>query len=595
MDTSAPADPPLQSLMPKGRGLDLFVTATDFHGYDRELLIADPRVVDDRAHRHVLRFRFRGPEDADDFGREDNGWLAFAARATSSFPGAFGAVRPSEFPADLPDRSRFFRTYELSHAGDASEHSFVDGGVLDNKPFDHAIRAIRERPADSEVDRRLVYLEPSPAARGEQAPGPAPSPLLTALGSVAGIPRQQPIGDQILDVGRANERVRRVRDIVELSFDAVREIVETAIRPATLEDIAAAPGDLGRWKATLHDAAREAVGAAYPTYVRSKISAVVERYAATICRLSDYPEDCNQAAFVRAVLRARARTRLLGGDDGPVRLAPQHEAFLRRFDLDYGVRRLRFVIDALGWWYAPKRGQEAPPRAELDAVKGVLWDARTRLTEAMAGRGLDTDLTPLVLACFKQTDIDAWTDTPESYAKGHEKPLAALEEAFGGALDAALAGFGDHVLEDVVGRIGDWPAPVRRDLLARHLGFPIWDAVLFPVQSMADVGERDAIEIVRFSPDDAKVLDAEEPKLCGSTLGHFGAFFDRDGRERDYLWGRLDAAVRLIDMLLGDAGVAREDREPWYRDAFAAIVAEERDALPHAAALLEQAEDYEPA
>jgi hypothetical protein len=33
-------------------------------------------------------------------------------------------------------------------------------------------------------------------------------------------------------------------------------------------------------------------------------------------------------------------------------------------------------------------------------------------------------------------------------------------------------------------------------------------------------------------------------------LGHFGAFFDRGGRERDYLWGRLDAAERLIKLLL---------------------------------------------
>ena len=131
-------------------------------------------------------------------------------------------------------------------------------------------------------------------------------------------------------------------------------------------------------------------------------------------------------------------------------------------------------------------------------------------------------------------------------------------------------------------------APVRRDLLIRYLGFPIWDAVLFPLQSVADLGERDTIEIVRFSPRDAQVLNASTPKLFGTTLGHFGAFFDRGGRERDYLWGRLDAAVRLTDMLLGKG----EDPVGWYREAFAAIVAEEQDALPEATAVLAEARSY---
>ena len=35
----------------------------------------------------------------------------------------------------------------------------------------------------------------------------------------------------------------------------------------------------------------------------------------------------------------------------------------------------------------------------------------------------------------------------------------------------------------------------------------------------------------------------------GRNLGHFAAFFSRRARENDYLWGRLHAADRLVDIV----------------------------------------------
>jgi hypothetical protein len=69
------------------------------------------------------------------------------------------------------------------------------------------------------------------------------------------------------------------------------------------------------------------------------------------------------------------------------------------------------------------------------------------------------------------------------------------------------------------------------------------------------------VEVVRFSPEDVRLLRAPEQKcdrptteekLKGVAAGHFGAFFSRDRRENDYLWGRLDGAERLIGLLLDD-------------------------------------------
>ena len=117
------------------------------------------------------------------------------------------------------------------------------------------------------------------------------------------------------------------------------------------------------------------------------MSGVVDRYARTICRLSDYPEDCNQAAFVRAVLRSWAEGRLFPkrGERGRSSVDDQVE-FLRKFDLDYGARRLRFVIDGLSWWYQDAGEPGFPARGELNEGKKALYDAREVLRDAMDGQ-----------------------------------------------------------------------------------------------------------------------------------------------------------------------------------------------------------------
>jgi Protein of unknown function (DUF3376) len=352
--------------------------------------------------------------------------------------------------------------------------------------------------------------------------------------------------------------------------------------------------EIKRWSEEIATAARKSAGLAYATYIRSKVSGVVDRYARAICRRSDYPDDCNQAAFVRAVLREWARTRLFTERDGRPVTADDHVEFLRTFDLDYGARRLRFVIDALSWWYRDVGKPGYPTRAQLDEGKGALWELRGVLVDAMWGRGL-TDLTDEMLACFQQQPIDEWVDDnkgPEEYAAANADALERLEQEFGGALNRALDGFGRRLFERVHVITRGWSPERRQDLLVRYLGFPFWDILLYPIQSVADAGERDAIDVVRMSPLDTKLLPPLDPakhKLDGVRIMHFGAFFNRAGRENDYLWGRLDGAERLIGLLFpGDENA--EHRKRWCREAFHAIVREERDALPNATALLDHAQ-----
>jgi hypothetical protein len=113
----------------------------------------------------------------------------------------------------------------------------------------------------------------------------------------------------------------------------------------------------------------------------------------------------------------------------------------------------------------------------------------------------------------------------------------------------------------------------------RYLGFPIWDVLIYPVQSLSMTGEGDAIDVVRMSPREAGLLSVPKGgKVEGAGFHHFYAFFHREARENDYLWGRLDAAEQLIRLLIESSG-SKQAYKPWAKQLFEAILDEEEKAL----------------
>jgi hypothetical protein len=85
--------------MPEGHALELFVTTTDFTGMVRSLPAYSPKIVSDLVHRHVLAFRSL---PFDRFGGDSNPELAFAARTTSCFPGAFPPIDVANIERNVP-------------------------------------------------------------------------------------------------------------------------------------------------------------------------------------------------------------------------------------------------------------------------------------------------------------------------------------------------------------------------------------------------------------------------------------------------------------------------------------------------------------
>jgi len=165
----------------RGRPVTLFVTATGLGPATRPHVDSFGQTFDVADHRRLYRFRrteddgvvYRpgdGDADAtwwqpvlrDDFdGPDAETALATAARASASFPLAFTPVR--EGP-ELAQR----RVMPAAPGESEGDRWLVDGGVLDNAPFQPVLDAIGRRPATGPVRRLLVYVVPS---RGQASTG----------------------------------------------------------------------------------------------------------------------------------------------------------------------------------------------------------------------------------------------------------------------------------------------------------------------------------------------------------------------------------------------------------------------------------------
>ena len=99
--------------------------------------------------------------------------------------------------------SKNFR--EQIRAGiDPKKTSFVDGSIVNDKPFSAAINAIRERAAYRDVDRRLVYIDPDPGL-AFPPDGQVPSFLQTLEAAIFEIPLHAPIYGELARLAHFNK------------------------------------------------------------------------------------------------------------------------------------------------------------------------------------------------------------------------------------------------------------------------------------------------------------------------------------------------------------------------------------------------------
>jgi patatin-related protein len=557
-------------LLPPQQPLDLFVTVTDYHGASVRLALHSPPEIIETDHRLIFSFHSAGAAPDGSRHLADTPDLTFAARATASFPGAFPPARLAEVDALLaerglpwPGRAAFLARSFPGHA-DPETVTLIDGSVINGRPFGPAIEALAHHRAHREVDRRFVYVDPRPGMHADREnDARLPGFFAAVLRSLADIPRQQPINDSLGTIEALSARVRRLRQVADGMAPAVDAAIEAAVgRRFFLFKIT--PERLAEWRSKAQTEAATRAGFTYAGYGHLKLARLTESLAAMLSQLGAGPVE---------PLRAKLTAHLAAqGVDQPEQAQARGGAaspfvmLLRRFDLDFRVRRVRFVIRRINALTAA--GLPSAAIAPIETLKSGLYAL------------IDLHLlrrNPAHLAAHPAlTGVDL------------ANPEAALA-ALAAALDLKSL---DTESDARICALFDQPMPrvVRRTLLNAYLGFPLYDIATLPLLTGDGSDEFDEIKVDRLSPLDAPSLAHIGGRtLQGARLNAFGAFFSRAYREHDYLWGRLHAAERMID-IVASATSNPPDLTPFKARAFAAILKAEREHLPRSADLIARLE-----
>lgn len=554
-------------LLPPNHPVDLFVTTTDFRGHLELLRLNSPPVVEETEHRMPVAFESITPCEGG-VALANPLELTLAARATASFPGAFPPLRLAEIDAlaqqqgmEWPERGAFLARIMPGHLRDGREGdvSLIDGSVLVNKPFDGAIRALQGRPAQREVDRRFVYIDPRPDRFGSlKEKSDDPVGFFGAIfGSLSTIPREQPIRDNLEVLDRQSREAAQLRQMIT----ALRPEVETAVEKLfgrTLFLDKPTPKRLIAWRNRAQVAAADAAGFAFQSYAQAKFTAILDNLADLVLHVAPelgLPDSSPIAEAFRRVLQDRGLVSLAGAKGGA---SEEAIAFFRAHDLGFRERRMRLLARRLS------RDWDADP----DIDDAAIDDARSVIYE--------------ILSLYFDRDIAGalGADFPTLAANVLEEPEKVLDALADRRLLPEVDEEAEAKLADAMDKM---PKNLRRRLLLTYLGFPFYDVATLPLMRHEGLTEFDPIKVDRISPDDARSIreGGTRATLRGIEFYNFGAFFSRSYRENDYLWGRLHGAERMIDLVCStvEQGFDYETCRQFKRRAFHAILDEEVDRL----------------
>ena len=295
--------------------LDLFITTTDIQGLALPIRLSDS-VVYERRHRNVFHLKYAskeaalGDKDRNHFVAANNPFLAFAARCTSSFPFAFEPMKLSDindvletFPhyrgrtellGTVKNWGRFFNRNLLQATSSLAGRPYGDGGVLDNKPFSFAADTIARRYSSLPVDRKLIYIEPSPEhPEDENLEVNQVDALQSVKAALLDLPSYETIREDLQRLQDRNALIMRVNEIT----DAIEQDLEDSrLQRPKLED--------GEWRTLDLAGMVQRFGIYYIPYRRLRIEAATDELARTVAKMLMLNEDSAKYVAVRALIRA---------------------------------------------------------------------------------------------------------------------------------------------------------------------------------------------------------------------------------------------------------------------------------------------------
>jgi patatin-related protein len=569
-----PAPVPADVADDTARRVRLIVTGTDVAGVARQThdsFGGTLAIVD-----HRLRARFAHGGDAES-AEVPAGWaelvpaaaddrhataeaMARAARTSASFPFAFEPsklVLTGDDPAATSPLGRALVTRDGQNVADAMRRDrrpapftryAIDGGVLDNSPVGAVLETVTSLSSEMPVQRVVVFVVPyadDPATPPEPAPAAG-----RVLGTVLNVPRDVAIADHLEEVER--DLARRAGD--RTSYD---ELLSLPARQ--LADLA---------------------GQLYPTFWQLRASTslwtLVQRYRAQLAdppavgvalpdrdatrRLVDLAAAV-QVAWLPARDAAPASLWASVDDGADWRFggAPATRVALRITDWLKGAREA-LPFDA-GEARATLRTCQADLHAALRSYRSGEFERQRAETSAVAAEGR--------LSQQRLAEVSSATWSPE-----RRSAARALLRAAADALVRARACTGLNEAAAACLRVGGADAASPAGDVARLLlqADVAWRGLRGPLEDEYQASAR--YEFLRLNATaPAAFADGRDArpqdKLFGLQLGHFAGFVCRSWRANDWLWGRLDGAARLVDLLLAPT---RLQLSPVRREALAAAL-----------------------
>lgn len=580
------------SLLPPGQRLDFYASITDLFGYPRSFRLNESSVARETEHAVVARLlHVETPQGRtnSDFRDSNDPALVWAARASSSYAGAFAPFHHSELLEVLKDRGtqwdgEHFLTRKLalqdgqpaSEAFDPADRYFVDGGIVNNKPFSAAIEALHHRPADRAVDRCIVYIEPIPNTGDAQDPQKFLKFFGTIRAAVSTIPRNQPILTELNEVAGRDANARINQRLIDSNRQSIDELVaherEIIFRAANLDPEHGAPAaeHLGALRIAMRTTARDQMGVAFEAYNQRRVwrlsEGLISEWQVLLPGLENEDTELAMVATVERWLKEE----IDASQQDP------HAVFLTRFDVTFRIRRLQFVIRSINQRFS-ELDEDSPDGEIIGALKLKSYAMLEELYSMRRAENLNKGVLEQIKAASTTLPLPPRTAVTMLRLLSRALRLPAFDEST------------DQMFAEHCAKVRD--TSLRQSVLADYAGFALYDVLLTSGGSdMQDTDPLTRLRIERISPEDSLGLKDQFQGLRSRDLMSFAGFFNRSFREHDYLWGRLNGADRCVDLLSKAAGALLDDdgKTKLRRELFSTIIDNEAPKLTNAKPLLER-------
>lgn len=500
-----------------GEDVTLLVTSSALEGSSRAVTDASGGKFSAADHRRVYRFRKRKGSkrwntefgvieraELDNFEhtREGVDPLVLAARASAGFPVAFESVQ--ETPA-------LHKLNDVKSDGDPSW--LMDGGVLDNAPFEPLLRELIARPRSDSGPRWVVYVVPHndvdvPPTPAD--PNPKPPSWTSVLAAVASLSRESDL-----------------RSDVESVAERHREAHQTVARPDELLLLNEGIPGLS-W-----DAAFEVAETLLPLYRRTTAKETATNVVlAGSNSMSAQPVP---SASVDAVLALDPFW--IATDMGATRMMGNEPLW------QWGVGRAQPMAAWISRVVRTLDGEQTDTTVAIEVIAGLQEDLLA----------IDLGMTAVHDEAFKECDQIVGNLAAFNTAVLKTNLLLSLTATMKGMVEqwAAVAAL---PADECVRRL------ITVEVLSHFLS---WGTPSTPPFDLFILGPRTPegpwLKPIETKPSLSKLKHWPNQKLYGDRFMNFGAFGSNSFKDWDWMWGRLDGAITLANALL-PADLSDEER-----------------------------------